>query len=78
MISWRMLVAAGLCGSTLIAGVSAAQTLRIGLASQGLAFTTPEKEPFKKQLAGVYATWKEKLGSKCWKLLEESVGKFQT
>ena len=33
MISWRMLVAAGLCGSTLIAGVSAAQTLRIGLAS---------------------------------------------
>jgi len=48
--------------------------LRTELAGRGLEFTTPDREPFKKQLAGVYSTWKEKLGSKCWKLLEGSTG----
>jgi len=48
--------------------------LRTELASRGLEFTTPDPAPFKKQLGGVYATWKDKLGSKCWKLLEESTG----
>ena len=48
--------------------------LRTELAKRGLEFTTPDREPFKKQLAGVYATWKEKLGSRCWKLLEEGTG----
>lgn len=48
--------------------------LRTELAGRGLEFTTPDREPFKKQLAGVYSTWKEKLGSKCWKLLQDSTG----
>jgi tripartite ATP-independent transporter DctP family solute receptor len=48
--------------------------LRTELAGRGLEFTTPDREPFRKQLAGVYATWKEKLGTRCWKLLEESTG----
>lgn len=46
--------------------------LRTDLAVHGLEFNTPDAAPFKKQLAGVYATWKDKLGSKCWKLLEEA------
>jgi tripartite ATP-independent transporter DctP family solute receptor len=54
--------------------VAANTRLRTELAKRGLEFTTPAKEPFKKQLAGVYAAWKEKLGSRCWKLLEESTG----
>jgi tripartite ATP-independent transporter DctP family solute receptor len=48
--------------------------LRTELAARGLEFTTPDPAPFKKQLGGVYATWKDKLGSKCWTLLEESTG----
>jgi tripartite ATP-independent transporter DctP family solute receptor len=48
--------------------------LRTELATRGLAFNTPDAAPFKKQLAGVYATWKDKLGSKCWKLLENTSG----
>ena len=48
--------------------------LRSELAARGLEFNTPAPEPFKKQLAGVYATWKQRLGTRCWKLLEESTG----
>jgi tripartite ATP-independent transporter DctP family solute receptor len=48
--------------------------LRTELATRGLEFTTPDRAPFKRQLAGVYSTWKERLGSRCWKLLEESTG----
>ena len=54
---------------------SAANTrLRTELATRGLEFNTPDPAPFKKQLAGVYATWKDALGSRCWKLLEDSTG----
>src|SRR5262245_35026469 len=56
--------------------IAANTRLRTELATRGLEFTTPDPAPFKKQLAGVYATWKEKLGSHCWTLLEESVGKM--
>jgi len=52
--------------------------LRTALAARGLQFNTPDPAPFRKQLAGVYATWKDKLGTKCWKLLEDSVGKIRT
>src|SRR5436190_9672885 len=52
--------------------IAANTRLRTELATRGLAFNTPDAAPFKKQLAGVYATWKEKLGSRCWKLLEDS------
>ena len=52
--------------------IAANMRLRTELAARGLEFTTPDPAPFKKQLADVYATWKEKLGSRCWKLLENS------
>lgn len=58
--------------------IAANARLRTELAARGLEFTTPAPAPFKKQLAGVYATWKDKLGSKCWKLLEDTVGTIQT
>ena len=58
--------------------IAANTRLRTELAARGLEFNTPDPAPFRKQLAGVYAAWKEKLGSKCWKLLEDGVGKVQT
>ena len=58
--------------------IAANTRLRTELAARGLAFNTPDPAPFKKQLASVYATWKEKLGSRCWTLLEQSVGKIDT
>ena len=54
--------------------IAANMRLRTELAARGLEFNTPDPAPFKKQLASVYATWKEKLGVRCWKLLEESTG----
>ena len=58
--------------------IAANTRLRTALAARGLEFNTPDPAPFRKALAGVYATWKEKLGTTCWKLLEDSVGKIQT
>jgi tripartite ATP-independent transporter DctP family solute receptor len=54
--------------------VAANTRLRTELTARGLQFNTPDAAPFRQQLAGVYSTWKEKLGSRCWKLLEESTG----
>ena len=54
--------------------IAANARLRTELAKRGLQFNTPDAAPFKKQLAGVYTAWQEKLGAKCWKLLEESTG----
>ncbi len=48
--------------------------LRTELAARGLEFNKPDPAPFRKKLAGVYATWKDKLGSRCWTLLEQSSG----
>jgi TRAP-type transport system periplasmic protein len=50
--------------------------LRDRLAASGLTFNEVDQAPFRARLAGVYATWKEKLGSKCWTLLEAQVGKL--
>jgi len=58
--------------------IAANTRLRTELAARGLQFNTPDAAPFRKQLAGVYAAWKEKLGTKCWRLLEDSVGTIQT
>lgn len=44
------------------------------LARRGLIFNTPDQAPFRKGLSAFYATWKERLGSKCWTLLEASAG----
>ena len=52
--------------------IAANTRLRTELAGRGLEFNTPDAAPFKKQLSDVYATWRNKLGSKCWKLLEDS------
>ena len=46
--------------------------LRDGLARRGLAFNDIEAAPFRTRLSGFYTTWKERLGSRAWGLLEES------
>lgn len=46
------------------------------LAGFGLAFNEVETAPFRRALSGVYAAWKEKLGTRCWGLLEEATGKL--
>jgi TRAP-type C4-dicarboxylate transport system substrate-binding protein len=46
---------------------------RLTLARRNLAFNDVEPAPFRAELSGVYATWKERLGTRCWSLLEESV-----
>jgi tripartite ATP-independent transporter DctP family solute receptor len=49
------------------------QAARQTLARRGLVFNdVVDPDPFRAQLAGVYSAWKERLGSRCWKLLEES------
>ncbi len=58
--------------------IQANTRLRPELAARGLEFNTPDAAPFKKKLAGTYATWKDKLGSRCWNLLEQSASsKFE-
>jgi TRAP-type transport system periplasmic protein len=44
--------------------------LRTELARRGLAFNEVDTAPFRARLAGFYATWKERLGTRCWSLLE--------
>jgi tripartite ATP-independent transporter DctP family solute receptor len=50
--------------------------LRDHFAATGLVFNEVDQAPFRAKLAKVYATWKDKLGSKCWALLEAEVGKL--
>jgi tripartite ATP-independent transporter DctP family solute receptor len=47
-------------------------TSRAALARHGLVFNEVDSLPFRKKLSGVYATWKERLGTRCWSLLEEA------
>jgi len=49
---------------------------RTALAERGLVFNDVDAGPFRARLAGHYAAWKARLGSRCWQLLEES-GKFK-
>jgi TRAP-type transport system periplasmic protein len=48
---------------------------RTALASK-LAVNEADSATFRAKLSGVYATWKKKLGSKCWSLLEASTGRL--
>jgi tripartite ATP-independent transporter DctP family solute receptor len=48
--------------------------LRTELAGRGLLFNDAAPEPFRHTLSGVYGAWKERLGSKCWSLLEATAG----
>jgi tripartite ATP-independent transporter DctP family solute receptor len=50
--------------------------LREGFVTRGIAFNEIDQAVFRAKLPSVYATWKEKLGSKCWSLLEAEVGKL--
>jgi tripartite ATP-independent transporter DctP family solute receptor len=49
---------------------------RATLEDAGLSFNEVDGAPFRRKLSGVYATWKEKLGTKCWTLLEASSGRL--
>ncbi len=49
---------------------------RTALAAKGLAVNTVDPAMFRARLSGVYSSWKEKLGSRCWSLLEASSGKL--
>jgi tripartite ATP-independent transporter DctP family solute receptor len=51
-------------------------TSRKTLASHGITFNEVDTAPFRKQLSGVYASWKKTLGTKCWSLLEAEIGKL--
>ena len=51
-------------------------SLRETFLARGIAFNEVDQAAFRARLPGVYATWKEKLGSKCWTLLEAEVGKL--
>jgi tripartite ATP-independent transporter DctP family solute receptor len=53
---------------------SANGRLRAELTTRGLIFNDVDQAPFRKALTGFYASWKEKLGAKCWRLLEEATG----
>jgi tripartite ATP-independent transporter DctP family solute receptor len=50
--------------------------LRDDFVRRGLVFNEVDQTAFRARLPGVYAIWKEKLGSKCWSLLEAEVGKL--
>jgi TRAP-type transport system periplasmic protein len=51
-------------------------SLRDDFAKRGLVFNETDQTAFRARLPGVYAIWKEKLGSKCWSLVEAEVGKL--
>jgi tripartite ATP-independent transporter DctP family solute receptor len=50
--------------------------LREDFATRGLVFNEVDQAAFRARLPDVYATWKQKLGSKCWALVEAEVGKL--
>jgi len=51
-------------------------SLRGDFEKRGLVFNDIDQAAFRARLPGVYANWKEKLGTKCWTLLEEATGKL--
>jgi TRAP-type transport system periplasmic protein len=51
-------------------------SLRDDFAKRGLVFNDTDQAAFRARLPAVYAIWKEKLGSKCWSLVEAEVGKL--
>jgi tripartite ATP-independent transporter DctP family solute receptor len=46
--------------------------LRAELAKRGLAFNDVDQAPFRKQLGGFYAKWRQRLGAKAWALMEQA------
>src|SRR5262249_7217934 len=50
--------------------------LRDDFVKRGLVFNEVDQTAFRAKLPAVYATWKERLGAKCWSLVEAEVGKL--
>jgi TRAP-type transport system periplasmic protein len=48
--------------------------LREDFVKRGLMFNDVDQAAFRARLPAVYATWKERLGTKCWALVEAEVG----
>ena len=48
--------------------------LRDAFLIRGLVFNDTDQGVFRARLPAVYAKWKERLGSKCWALLEDATG----
>src|SRR6201994_1743101 len=49
-------------------------SLRDDFSKRGLVFNEVDQAAFRARLPKVYAAWKEKLGTKCWSLVEAEVG----
>ncbi len=54
------------------------QTLQAELTKQGIAFNTPDMEPFREQLrvSGFYRDWRTKFGEAAWQRLEDVTGQL--
>ncbi|MBV9459707.1 MAG: TRAP transporter substrate-binding protein [Bradyrhizobium sp.] len=50
--------------------------LRQDFVKRGLVFNEVDQAAFRARLPEVYAMWRERLGSKCWTLVEAEVGKL--
>ena len=50
--------------------------LRQTLTGRGMVFNDIDPAPFRARMAPVYAAWRDRLGSRCWALLEDAVGKL--
>jgi hypothetical protein len=50
--------------------------LRATFEQRGILLNDVDQMPFRAKLPAFYAAWKEKLGTKCWTLLEAEVGKL--
>jgi tripartite ATP-independent transporter DctP family solute receptor len=50
--------------------------LRGDFTARGLVFIEVDQAAFRAKLSNLYAVWREKLGRKCWALLEAEVGKL--
>lgn len=49
-------------------------SLRQDLAHRGLMFNEVDQAAFRARLTGAYSKWRERLGARCWALLEDEVG----
>ena len=53
--------------------------LETTLAGRGMMFNTTDTASFRRALAGdFYRTWRERLGTTAWRLLEDSTGRLGT
>jgi tripartite ATP-independent transporter DctP family solute receptor len=49
-------------------------SVRASLVERGLVFNEVDAAPFRRKLSTFYATWKARLGTRCWTLLEAETG----